>query len=75
MRTFGDRIMRPSARQDFQHKLAEIVQQEFLCDGTYSARYIDQLVLGNYHAREPKAHVSLNNVSEGEKRRLAVEII
>ena len=52
MRTFGDRIMRPSARIDFQTKLAEIVQKEFQCDKTYNPLYIDSLVLGNYHVRE-----------------------
>lgn len=31
MRTFGDRIMRPSARALFSEKLAQVLQKEFLC--------------------------------------------
>lgn len=31
MRTFGDRLMRPSAKQFFMEKLAYIAQKEFLC--------------------------------------------
>ena len=75
MRTFGDRIMRPSTRSDFQNKLAEICQKEFQCDKTYTPLYIDSLVLGNYHVREQKAHVSLNNVTEMGRKWTAVKLI
>ena len=75
MRTFGDRIMRPSARADFQAKLSEICHKEYGCDKTYSPLYIDSLVLGNYHVREPKAHVTLNNVSEPGRKWNAVKLI
>jgi hypothetical protein len=56
MRTIGDRLMRPSTKQFFMEKLALIAQKEFLCPETYTAAYIEQLILGNYHIKEENAH-------------------
>ena len=63
MRTFGDRIMRPGFRTEFMTKLSEICQKEFLCDKSYSPSYIEGLVMGNYHIRDPKEPIKLVNIS------------
>ena len=75
MRCFGDRIMRPKARQDFTTKLADICQREFLCKSMYNATYIDNMILGNYHVKEIKAHVKLNNISDPIHKRHAKTIV
>ena len=76
MRTFGDRIMRPQTRVAFQTKLAEIAQREFLCSKEdYTPEYCETLILGDYHAREPKAHVTLTKVSEKARKKAACTAI
>ena len=76
MRTFGDRIMRPQTRIEFQKKLAEIAQREFLCSKQdYTPEYVETLILGNYHVREPQAHVTLTKVSEKARKKAATKAI
>lgn len=75
MRTFGDRIMRPGFRTEFIGRLSEICQKEFLCDKTYSASYIETLVVGNYHTRDPKEQVKLVNISSQNQRLAATSVI
>jgi hypothetical protein len=75
MRCFGDRIMRPSFRTEFMGKLSEICQKEFLCDKNYSPSYIENLTLGNYHIREPKAPMKMMNVSAPHLRLAATQMI
>jgi hypothetical protein len=75
MRCFGDRIMRPSFRTEFMGKLSEICQKEFLCDKNYSPSYIENLTLGNYHIREPKAPMKMMNVSAPHHRLAATQMI
>lgn len=41
--------MRPTYRNEFLIKLADVAQREFLCDKSVSAQYIERLTLGNYH--------------------------
>ena len=48
--------MRPATRLMLMEKLAFIVQKEFLCSEMYNAAYIEQLVLGDYHVKEPNSH-------------------
>ena len=68
MRRFGDRIMRPSFSTEFMGKLSEICQKEFLCAKYYSPSYIENLTLGNYHIREPKAPIKMMNMSAQHHR-------
>jgi hypothetical protein len=75
MRTFGDRIMRPSTRNDFMTKLSDICIREFLCNKQYSPAYIDQLVLGNYHIREARAMIKLTNMTNPRLKNHAVRLI
>ena len=35
-RTFGDRMMRPSSRNQFLEALSKVVQKEYLCPPTYT---------------------------------------
>jgi len=63
MRTFGDRIMRPSARVVFLEKLSQVCQREFLCDKSYSPAYLEKLNLGNYHERDQLSHLKYQNVT------------
>ena len=67
MRTFGDRIMRPKNRIEFQNKLAEIAQREFLCSKkTYNGEYVEKLILGDYEEKDPDAFLSLTKLSTDE---------
>lgn len=75
MRCFGDRIMRPGFRTEFLGKLAEICQKEFLCSKNYSASYIENLILGNYHSRDPKEPMKMTNVSAPHQRIEATQAI
>lgn len=75
MRCFGDRIMRPKPRSDFINKLVDICQKEFLCGSLYSPIYIDNLILGNYHVREAKAHVKMTNITSMIAKRLASDLV
>lgn len=61
-RTYGDRMMRPTAKQFINEKLAHICQKEFLCDDNYNGAYLEQLVLGNYHVKEDTAHHKMSSV-------------
>lgn len=62
LRTFGDRLMRPSAKQFFMEKLSYIAQKEFLCEDSYNSAYLEQLILGNYHVKDEIAHHKLSSV-------------
>lgn len=67
--------MRPKPRSDFIAKLADICQKEFLCDSFYQPPYIDQLILGNYHVRDVKAHIKMSNITGMWYRKEAIKII
>ena len=75
MRCFGDRIMRPKPRSDFINKLVDICQKEFLCGSLYSPIYIDKLILGDYHARQAKAHVKMTNITSNKAKYIATHIV
>lgn len=75
MRCFGDRIMRPNPRTTFIKKLVDICQKEFLCGSHYNEHYIDMLILGNYHVREPKAHIKMSNITREPYRSRAIDEI
>jgi len=74
MRTYGDRIMRPATRLMLMEKLAFIVQKEFLCSEMYNAAYIEQLVLGDYHVKEPNTHHTYMSISETKRAEVVAEI-
>lgn len=76
MRTFGDRMMRPSSKTDFEKRLADICQREFLCNAkSYDPHYLDQLILGNYHNKDKNAQVTLSNITNPKHRIPAVKQI
>lgn len=63
MRTFGDRMMRPSARNLLLEQLSKVVQKEYLCPASYTPAYLDSIILGNYHNKVPNAHVTYMSIS------------
>lgn len=75
LRTFGDRILRPSARTEFCKKLSDICRREFLCNKSYTPQYIESLILGNYHTRTGAAHVAYSNVQDPEDQMHAIMTI
>lgn len=75
IRTFGDRLMRPTAKQFLLDKLALIVQREFLCEETYTGAYLEQLVMGDYHEKEETAHHKLRSIMTPYQREEACQQI
>ena len=62
MRTFGDRVMRPTAKKLLLEKLSHLAQKEFLCPESYTPAYIEQLILGDYSRKEDAAHIKYTSV-------------
>jgi hypothetical protein len=77
-RTFGDRIMRPSARVAFNEKLSYVCQKEFLCGEEWTPQHIEQITLGNYPFREkgqPLKMQSMTSEQQFYEARTAVQKI